>query len=81
MTASTKNDVIPAGYFAPEDDGDERVFAAWMKDARKDAVSRHGLTRVPRDTWRTQFALGKSPAQAAQAVADHYQAYGSKVMR
>ena len=71
------------GYFAPEDDGDgdERAFAAWMKGAREDAAFRHGLTRVPRDTWRTQFALGKSPAQAAQAVADHYQSYGTKVMR
>lgn len=34
MATMAKNDVIPAGYFAPEDDGEERAFAAWLKDAR-----------------------------------------------
>jgi hypothetical protein len=47
-------------------------WTAWMKEARAEGESRYGLRRVPRDSWRSLWAMGMSPAQAAKAARDSF---------
>ncbi len=56
-------------------------WAKWYSDARAEAEFRFGLRRVPVDTWKTLYAQGDSPQEAARIVEQSNMSYGSKVIR
>lgn len=56
-------------------------WTRWHREARDDAASRLGVTRVPIDTWKTAYAFGDTPQQAASRVYQHQLSYGNKHLR
>lgn len=46
----------------------DETWSGWYYVAREEMSFRYGLKRVPKDRYKEQYALGRTPWQAAEAI-------------
>jgi hypothetical protein len=47
-------------------------WTRWYADARDEAAFRYGLRGIPKDDYKTEYALGNTPTQAAKNIYDRF---------